>query len=482
MRIAARICRMLIALRGSSAVVAVTMAWFASAVPSSAETLGQAIAEAYANNPRLLAARAQLRSVDESLAIAQSGYRPTVSGDASYTLKDSHSDPKSGSDGTTFTRSYSLSANQRLYNGGQTRSAVREADANIRAQREVLRDSEQTVLLQVVTAYMDVIRDRSALDIQTRNAEVLSKELKQVKARFDVGEVTKTDVEQARASLAAAQSQVELAKANLRSASSRYMLVVGHAPDGLREPSPAFKLLPRSADTAVNIAMSERPSVVQAAFLKDASDHSIRRLYGQLLPQVTLNGALNSSSVSGAVNGENSTASITGQITVPIYEGGAVRAQIRQQKESRQAQLENIELARIQARSDVLTAWAALDASRAQLVANQTQVEAARIALEGVRAELQVGQRTELDVLNAQQVLNTAQLTLTTTKRDIVVNSYTILQAMGRLSVDLIGVNVPVYDVQPHYEATNGSWWKTTISRETGYVGIAGELRASTGQ
>jgi outer membrane protein len=202
-------------------------------------------------------------------------------------------------------------------------------------------------------------------------------------------------------------------------------------------------------------------------------------LYGQLLPQVSLSGSLDSSSSSGAVNGETSSAAISTQISVPIYEGGAVRAQIRQAKEGRQAKLQNIEQARIQARSDVMTAWAALEASRAQLIANQTQVESARIALEGVRAELQVGQRTEIDVLNAQSTLNNAQLQLVTTKRDIVVNSYTVLQTMGRLSVEAIGVNVPVYDVQRHYEDTNGSWWKTTITREKGYVGIADEVRAA---
>ena len=482
MRTAAQAHRPRRPLGGVSAIAAALSAVLLSAAPTHAETLAQALASAYSNNPRLQSARAQLRSVDENLAIAQSGYRPTVNGSATYTIKDTHSDPKAPTDGTTFSRSYSLTANQPLYNGGSTRAAVSEADANIRAQREVLRDTEQTILLSAVSAYMNVIRDRAALDIQTRNVEVLNKELKQVKARFDVGEVTKTDVEQARASLAAAQSQAELAKANLRAASSSYMLVIGHAPTAVNEPAPPFKLLPRSVGAAVEIAMASRPSVVQAAYLKDASDQNIRRLYGQLLPQVSLNGNLNSSAESGAVGGEQTSASITGQITVPIYEGGSVRAQIRQVKESRQAQLQNIEQARIQARSDVLTAWAALEASRAQLIANQTQVSSAKIALEGVRAELQVGQRTEFDVLSAQQTVNNALLTLTTTKRDIVVNGYTILQAMGRLSADDVGLNVAQYDVERHYEDTNGSWWKTTISREEGYVGIIGEVRAATSQ
>ena len=482
MRTAAQAHRPRRPLGGVSAITAALSAVLLSAVPAHTETLAQALADAYANNPRLQSARAQLRSEDENLAIAQSGYRPTVNGSASYTIKDTHSDPKAPTDGTTFSRSYSLTANQALYNGGSTRAAVSEADANIRAQREVLRDTEQTILLSAVSAYMNVIRDRAALDIQTRNVEVLNKELKQVKARFDVGEVTKTDVEQARASLAAAQSQAELAKANLRAASASYMLVIGHAPTGVKDPAPPFKLLPRGVEAAVEIAMASRPSVVQAAYLKDASDHNIRRLYGQLLPQVSLNGNLNSVAESGAVSGEQTSASITGQITVPIYEGGSVRAQIRQQKESRQAQLQNIEQARIQARSDVLTAWAALEASRAQLIANQTQVASAKIALEGVRAELQVGQRTEFDVLSAQQTVNNALLTLTTTKRDIVVNGYTILQAMGQLSADSVGLNVAQYDVERHYEDTNGSWWKTTISREVGYVGIAGEVHAATDQ
>jgi len=484
--LAAKYHKLTATLRGTAAVAALLVGALAtvalSPTAAHAETLSQAMADAYAGNPRLQSARAQLRSTDENLAIAQSGYRPTVSSSASYAVRDSHSDPKALGDGTTSSRSYDLQANQTLYNGGQTRAAVSEADAQIRAQRESLRDTEQTVLLSVITAYMNVIRDRTALDLQTHNVDVLNKELKQVKARFDVGEVTKTDVEQARASLAAAQSQLELSKANLRASSSSYMLVVGHGPNGVKEPAPPFKLLPRSAEDAVDIAMASRPAVIRAAYLKDASDHNIVRLYGQLLPQVTLRGDVNSTAQAGAVGNENTTATLTGQVTVPIYEGGNIRAQIRQQKESRQAQLEDIEQARIQARSDVLTAWAALDASRAQLIANQTQVESAKIALEGVRAELQVGQRTELDVLNAQQTLNSAQLQLTTTKRDIVVNAYTILQVMGRLGADQVGLNVAKYDVERHYEDTNGSWWKTTISREEGYVGIAGDVQAATKQ
>ncbi len=446
------------------------------ACPALGETLTQALASAYANNPRLQSERARLRGTDENLARAQSGYRPTVNGTIDYTLRSTSSIPKSPGDGTSFIRAYQLNASQPIYNGGSTSSAVKEADATIRAEREVLRETEQQVLLDAITAYMDVIRDRAVLDVQLKNIAVLTQELRQVKARFDVGEVTKTDVEQAKSSLASAQAQSESGKANLSSSSARYALVVGHAPNGIREPGPPNRLLPRNINEAVNIAMASRPSVVQAAYLKDSIDHTISKLYGQLLPQVSLNGQLSSTETSPA-NTVVDTASLTGHVTVPIYEAGDVRAQIRQQKENRQSLLQNIEQARLQAQSDVLSAWAVLDASRAQLVANQQQVDSAKTALEGVRAELQVGQRTELDVLNAQQTLNNAQVQLITTKHDIVVNSYRVLQVMGRLAVDTLGIGVEQYDVQRHYEDTNGSWWKTTISREVGYVGIEGTIK-----
>ena len=437
-----------------------------------AETLTQALSSAYANNPRLMSERARLRATDETLARAQSGYRPTINGVIDYTWKNTASKP-AGADGTSLTRSYSVNASQPIFSGGQVVSAVSEADANIRAEREVLRSVEQQVLQDAVTAYMDVIRDRATLDVQQKNVGVLQSELKQVKARFDVGEVTRTDVEQARASMSSAQASLEASRASLRSSSARYALVMGHTNDGLRDPAPPNKLLPRNLNDAVATAMASQPAVVQAAYLERASQNEIRRLTGQLLPQVTLNGQLSAVDESGAVSADVNSASVTGHVNVPIYEAGDIRAQIRQQKETRQALLQNVEQARIQAQSDVISAWAVLDASRAQAIANQQQVESSRIALEGVRAELQVGQRTEVDVLNAQQTLNNASVLLISTKHDIVVNSYRVLQVMGRLTVDVLGIGVAQYDTERHYNDTNGSWWQTSVSHEVGYAGVA---------
>ena len=465
--------------RALGAAVALTVCLCLQIGPSQAgESLDQALASAYSTNPRIMSGRARLRSVDESLARAQSGYRPTINGEIDYTLRNNETVPSSPGDGTTLSRTYSLSASQPIYSGGQTRHAVSEADANIRAEREVLRDTEQTVLLDAITAYVDVVRDRATLVVQQKNVTVLTQELKQVKARFDVGEVTKTDVEQARASLAGAQSTFEGAKANLHASEGRFVLTIGHPPVGLREPVAPLRSLPGNLDEVIANAIAARPSVVQAAYLEKASQHTIRKLTGQLLPQLSLSALLSATEDPTPLTEETRTASLTGKVSLPIYEAGDVRAQIRQQKENRQALLENVEQAREQAQSDATSAWAQLQASRAQLLANQTQVDAAKTALEGVRAELQVGQRTEIDVLNSQQTLNNAQVTLIGTKRDIIVNSYRVLQTMGRLTVDTLNVPVRQYDTTAHYNETNGKWWQITITREPGYAGIDGGLGA----
>ena len=450
-----------------------------SAVPTqAAESLDQALASAYSTNPRIMSERARLRSIDENLARAQSGYRPTIGGEIDYTLRNNETVPSSRDDGTTLAHTYSLTASQPIYSGGQTRYAVSEADANIKAEREVLRDTEQLVLLDAITAYVDVVRDRATLVVQQKNVAVLTQELRQVKARFDVGELTKTDVDQARASLAGAQSSFEGAKANVRASEGRFVLAIGHPPVGLREPAPPLRSIPGNLEEVVANAIADRPSVVQAAFLEKVSQQTIRKLTGQLLPQLSLNAQLSATEDPSPQTEETRTASVTGKVSLPIYEAGEVRAQIRQQKENRQALLENVEQAREQAQSDATSAWAQLQASRAQLLANQTQVDAANTALEGVRAELQVGQRTEIDVLNSQQTLNNAQVTLIATKRDIVVNSYRLLQVMGRLSVDMLSVPVRQYDTTAHYNETNGKWWQITITREPGYAGIDGGLGA----
>ena len=461
-----------IALRvGQACLIAGSFAFVMAPASASAETIEQAMVSAYNNSAQLRGEQARLRASDETLAQAQSGYRPTISSEFDFTSQSTRTDPASPNDGTINPRTSTLTAVQPLFDGFQTVNSVKQADASIRAERENLRAVEEQVMLNAVTAYMDVVRDRNILSVRDQNVKVLTEELRSVKARFDVGEVTRTDVEQARATLAAAQSAQALARANLRNSAARFTLATGSPPTRLVEPPPPLRLLPGTVDEAIASAIAARPTVVQAAFLEQAQRSNIRVLTGQLLPKIELDGSL--SETDGPAMGvkEVETSKITGRIIVPIYEAGSVRAQIRQAKETRQGLLENIEQAREQAQSDASTAWSFLESSRAQLEADNIQVSSATTALQGVRAELQVGQRTELDVLTAEQTLLTAQVAVVSDKHDIVVNAYTVLATMGRLTADNLHLNTPLYDVEAHYRQTNGKWFDIQVNREEGYAG-----------
>jgi len=455
----------------SACLLACSFACLMAASPVRAETLEQVLTSAYVNNPKIRGEQARLRASDETLAQAQSGYRPTISSEFDFTSQSSRTSPAALGDGTTHPTTSTLTAVQPLFDGFQTLNNVRQADSNIRAERENLRAVEEQAMLDTVTAYMDVIRDRNILSVRDQNVKVLSEELRSVKARFDVGEVTRTDVEQARATLAAAQSADAVAKGNLRNSIARFTLAVGQQPNRLVEPSAPSRMLPATVDEAVAAAEVARPTVILAAYLEKASQSSIRVLTGQLLPKIEIDGSVTRIDDPGPTVEANESSKITGRVIVPIYESGSVRAQIRQAKETRQGLLENIEQAREQAKSDAITAWSLLQTSRAQLESDNIQVESAQTALQGVRAELQVGQRTELDVLNAVQTLLAAQVAVVSDKHDIVVNAYTVLATMGRLTADHLHLNTQLYDVERHYNDTNGKWLDIRINREEGYAG-----------
>jgi outer membrane protein len=451
--------------------LACSVAGLSVAIPVRAETLQEALATAYVNNPKIRGEQARLRASDETLAQAQSGYRPTITAEFDYTSQSTHTKPSQPSDGALNPRTETITAIEPLFDGFQTLNNVKAADSNIRAERENLRAVEEQAMLDSVTAFMDVVRDRNILRVRDQNVKVLVEELKSVKARFDVGEVTRTDVEQARATLAAAQSADALAKGNLRNSEARFTLAVGTSPQKLVEPAPPNRLLPHSVQEAIAAAQEARPTVVMAAYLERAERNTIRSLTGQLLPRVELDAS--ATEIDSPAQGieETETSKITGRLVVPIYEAGNVRAQIREAKQNRQGLLENIEVAREQAQSDAVTAWSLLETAKAQLEADTVQVQSAQVALQGTRAELQVGQRTELDVLNALQTLLAAQVAQVSDKHDIVVNGYTVLATMGQLTADRLSLNTALYDVERHYNETNGKWFDIRVDHEEGYAG-----------
>jgi outer membrane protein len=453
------------------ACLAAGIAVMASSHSSEAETLFEALASTYANHPAISAERARVRARDEEIARTQAGYRPTITGQADLGSQRTETDPGSRADGTVHPRTVSLSLSQPIFDGYQTAYGVKEAEASVLAQREVLRGVEIRTLLDAVTVYSNVIRDNAVVRLREANVRVLSEQLRATEERFAVGEVTRTDVAQARARRAGAISALEAAKSNVRTSIGEYVRVIGHAPTTLETPPEIGHLLPGTLDEAIAVGMAEDPDVVTAAFREQATRHGIKRIEGQALPSIRVDATIQERLDPSLLIERSETAQIFARLTVPFYQGGEVAASVRQAKEERLGQLDDIEDARIRARSNVVTAWSRLIAARAQLVSDQVQVEATQTALEGVREEEKVGQRTLLDVLDAEQEFLNAKVGLVSTQRDLIVAAYSLYASMGRLTASDLGVQVALYDTEEHFRETNGKWWGFTIEREEGYSG-----------
>ncbi|MEL6299690.1 MAG: TolC family outer membrane protein [Pseudomonadota bacterium] len=436
--------------------------------PAAGESLNSALAAAYKNNPQIEAERARLRATDEDVARAMSGYRPTITSTLSTSVRNGNTDPASPTDGRSRPRSFSLELTQPLFRGFQTRNAVSEAEANVRAGQQSLRSVEQTVLLDAVTAYMNVVRDSAILRLRRANLTFLAQELRATQERFNVGEVTRTDVAQARARRAAAQSAIDLARANLDASRALYRRVVGRVPTQLQSPGEPRAKLPRSLKAALSAGLEENPTVVQALYLEQAARFTVDRIFGELLPQAQLEASYSSTRDPNPAVEKSEEGTVTGRLTIPLYQGGEPRARLRQAKHTHVSRIQEIERARTVVREQVVSAWALLLAARAQLVSGQAQVDANQIALDGVRAEERVGQRTLLDVLDAQQALLDSRVTLVATRRDVVVNAYTLLSAMGQLDGVSYGVATIVYDPDVHYHEVRRKWWSISITDRDG--------------
>jgi outer membrane protein len=435
-------------------------------------SLEQALVQAYQNNPQINAQRALVRATDEAVPQALSGYRPRISGTYNYGVQWTETTtetqvpvPSGGTVGNrnrNVTRVYPATVGaqlqQNIFNGFQTANRTRQAEAQVFASRETLRVIEQTVLLDAATVYMNVLRDTAVLELQRRNVEVIQEQLRQTRDRFNVGEVTRTDVAQAESRVAAAQSQFLSAQANLTTSRAAYRRVIGVDPGRLGNGTPVDRFVPRSLDLAVAQGQSENPSVTAAEFGVDVAQLQVRVNEGSLYPVVTVTGNIQQNYHTSETVLNSMNASVVGQLTVPIYQGGQEYSLIRQAKET--VGQRRLELAqnRDQARANVVQSWGQLDAAKAQIDATRSQVTAAEIALNGVREEARVGQRTTLDVLNATQELLNARVALVTAQRDRVVASYTLLSAVGRLSVPVLGLQVPLYDPMIHYQQVRDAW------------------------
>ena len=452
-------------------------ALFLSAIPFlitstsvGAETLRQALLSAYKWNPQLDAQRAALRATDESVPQARSNYRPSLSFSADTTVQQTNTSPDTVGEGRSYPAGYALTFNQQIFRGFRTRNAVNAAEANVRAGRETLRSTEQSVLLSAVTAYMNVVRDTAVVRLRDNNVRVLSRNLKATQDRFSVGEVTRTDVAQSRARRAGAVSDLDLARANLKTSRANYERIIGHMPRRLRSPSLPSRLLPKSLTLARTRAERESPSVVSALYLEQAARYNVSEIAGELLPTVNLDATYSNAYTGGGVTSfsQTETGTVTGRLTVPLYQRGAVSSRVRQAKHTHVQRMQEVEVNRTQARETAMAAWSQLNASRAQLRSANAQVKANRIALSGVREEEKVGQRTLLDVLDAEQELLDSQVELVTTQRDLIVNGYNLISSTGRLTAQDVSLSSKIYDPEAHYQDIRRKWFGISITDRHG--------------
>ncbi len=422
--------------------------------PAAAETLNEALATAYSGNPALRAERARQRATDEQVPQALSGWRPTVTaqGDAGHNWSNTNIAPSTESDPAGI----SISLAQPLFRGFKTINGTKAAEASVAAGRQNLLAVEQDILFRGVQAYMNVLRDRQIVTFRQKNVAVLQEQLRAATARFEAGETTRTDTAQARARLSQSQAALSGARANLAASVANYARIVGQAPGTLKYPKIAA--LPASLDAALAVAAETNPSVLAAAFVEEASRHSVEVVKGDLLPSLTLEAttSLRHDPGGGAYTSDSTT--IRGVLSVPLYEAGRTYSAVREAKQvASQRRLQTIETGRA-VRESVEASWSFLVASQQTIAAAKAQVSAAELALDGVRQEYQVGSRTTLDVLDAETEVVNARIVQVSAERDRVVTAYQLLAAVGRLTARDLGLAVAYYDAEQNYRAVRGKW------------------------
>jgi outer membrane protein len=428
---------------------------------ASAESLAEALALAYSNNPTLNAARAEVRSIDENVPLAKSALRPQISASADYSSVWTRINglPLGRTTSHLSPGAFGITISQTLFDGFATRNNVMAAQSAIFAGRETLRNTEQNVLFDATSAYMDVIRNRQIVGFRNQSLEFLSEQVRSERTRFEVGESTRTDVAQAEASQANAVALLADAKAQLQSSIAIYRQVIGKDPEKLRFPPSIDKLLPKSVDSAVSIGFEEHPAILATKYLVDQADWNVKSAESGLLPSVDLQGSVFREYESNFSGVTTDSAAVTARLTVPIYQGGSVSAQVRQNKEVLGQRWIEVDQSVDNVRAAIVSAYSQLLAARASITANEAQLRAANLALEGVVEERKVGQSTTLDVLRTQQGVIDAQLQLAEAQRNSIVAAYALLSAVGRLNSDELKLAVVRYDPDEHYSAVKDKWF-----------------------
>ena len=434
---------------------------FAAPAPAFSDTLFDALTATYTANPTIRADRARQRGTDEQVPQALSGWRPSVTASGQAGVEKSDTTARSPSESDPASVSIQLS--QPIFRGFQTLNRTALAEANVRAGRANLSSTEQSVLLQAVAAYMNVVRDRRIVTLRQQDVKGLEEQMKAADARFNVGEITRTDVAQARASYSLSQSNLALAVAQRASSMANYEQIIGKAPGSLKSPG-LPKVLPRSLEAALAKAETANPEVIAAIFTEEAALRQVDFAFGDLLPRANVVAEYSTQNDASGVDGLRATSqAVYGSVSMPLYEAGQTYSGIREAKQvASQRRIQVIERQR-DVRQAVIASWNNLVAAGQTIASSSEQVKASQLALDGVKQEAQVGSRTTLDVLNAQQDVVSAQVQLAQAERDQIVASYQLLAVTGQLTPAEIGLGIENYDPTENYKNTRFKFIGTGI-------------------
>jgi outer membrane protein len=432
-----------------------------TSLSAQAGTLREALQKAYATNPTLTGARAQQRANDENAPINRARSLPGLDGTASYTENLQRSSTSFTSPERQATLGLQLSVP--IYQGGAVKNGIKAADARIEAGRANLRDTEASLFSQVVGAYMDVIRDQAIVQLQRANLGVLTVNLEATKDRFQVGDLTRTDVAQSEARLALARSQYQSAQAQLINSREQYIRLVGEPADNL-EPPPPLPNLPANPQAAVTTALDNNPGLLAAQRQREAARFDVGVARASRLPKVQAVGNANYTNFLGSIGGGfgqiSKSAGAGVQATIPLFQGGQPAAQVRQSQARESQAIEAVTEVERGIVAQTRAAYASYQASNEVIVSSQSAVDANTLSLEGVRAENSVGNRTILDILNAEQELLNSQVQLVTARRNSYVAGFSLLAAMGQAEARDLGLDGgALYDPVANYNRVKSRIW-----------------------
>ncbi|CCQ73437.1 TolC family outer membrane protein [Magnetospira sp. QH-2] len=444
-------------------VLAIALGLATQGVSASAMTLEEALVTAYGNNPTLKSQQASLRASDELVSQAISNWRPTVSVSASAGVERDTLNSRSGTQRDQYRSPKSVSAtlSQNLYRGGRTIAQTNQAEAQVLGERADLTVQEQNILLDAATAYLNVLRDQAVLELNISNEKVLQRQLEATQDRFRVGEITRTDVSQAEARLSGSTADRIQAEGDLEVSRANFANVIGQMPDGLDNP-PVISGLPESRDSAIDMALKANPSVLSVIYDEVAAGHNIDLIKGELLPTVTFSSTASRSLDSSSETSANSNVDAVVSLSVPLYQSGSVYSRLRAARQEASQQRMNLEQARRDAIESAAQAWEELTSGRARIKSIEAQINAAEVALDGVQREATVGSRTVLDVLDAEQELLDAKVSLVRAQRNEMVAVFNLKAAVGQMTVAGLGLPVTSYDPKSHYEEVRDKWFGGT--------------------